>query len=897
MKGKPIAVCQYTQNAGIIAVNYPARALGISRHMRESEARAACKELIIVKVASKHGKADISKYRDAGCEVAKVFMKFTNLLERASIDEAYLDITDNVAERMKDMRDKKFQMQAPHFVNTHAVGYNTIGNFIQDVSAAVDQSFAEINDEDRASFSSSKLRLLVGGTIVNDIRKAVFEETGYTCSAGIAHNKILAKLVCGMNKPNKQTILPLDSIHGLFEKLEISKIKSMGGKIGEEVCQKLNVKVVNDLLKFSENELKHDFGDRIGSFLFLIARGIDLEKVRLKIMSKSIGVSKNFLGASEIKNINTLKYWLLQLSEEVKERLESDSLETNRVARQLTVQFTQFINGKSQSFTRTVQLFGNILNTYTQEEIATECYETIEKNSPKFLKLEGKCLLNYGIRHLGITAGKFEDTNSSNTNIQDFFSKKPKSDANNDDKILEQEEVKDDNKAISDDKSEHTEELPIIRVKSEHELKGTFKQFERDPQACTPVACEESLKENQKNPEEQEEKFEKVTSYESDDDIFDLSNENLQNLFEGDFKAFKNFSGDNSIRGLKTLKFWICELFRDVDKMLSANNETNRAPEELEFNFTQTINGTRNKFTESIPLFVLSNNVISADFIIDTLKETSSDFMLDDNIINPITFLEIKAKSFKDDAAWKLKLYEDNIQKKFEDIPMTQEIPMVTQNEIEPTAVDDQEEIALLEQSFLESKMHDDPKPSTSKDGSYLESYVELNSGITLDDLNPLEECQECGKMIRKFDMLTHNDAHIAMKLAQELREEYRAEKKQSVPSSQKPVPSSSFKFKTKSVKPKENFPSIEKFTKKREENASEDSEEEKVICDDCGKAVKISEYIEHKDHHYAQKIRIEQMNNNSLKSNESNKRKRPTSNSTSSQKKMKSVKDFLIKE
>lgn len=87
MAGKPIAVCQYTENAGIIAVNYPARALGITRHMRENEVKAACKDVTVVKVASKHGKADISKYRDAGAEVAKVFLKFTELLERASIDE------------------------------------------------------------------------------------------------------------------------------------------------------------------------------------------------------------------------------------------------------------------------------------------------------------------------------------------------------------------------------------------------------------------------------------------------------------------------------------------------------------------------------------------------------------------------------------------------------------------------------------------------------------------------------------------------------------------------------------------------------------------------------------------------------------------------------------------
>lgn len=71
LKGKPIAVVQYLENAGIIAVNYTARAKGVTRHMREKEAKAACPELICVKVPCLRGKADLSKYRDAGLEVAK----------------------------------------------------------------------------------------------------------------------------------------------------------------------------------------------------------------------------------------------------------------------------------------------------------------------------------------------------------------------------------------------------------------------------------------------------------------------------------------------------------------------------------------------------------------------------------------------------------------------------------------------------------------------------------------------------------------------------------------------------------------------------------------------------------------------------------------------------------
>lgn len=55
--------------------------------MRERDVKAASKDVVIIKVASKNGKADISKYREAGARVAKVFEKFTSLIERASIDE------------------------------------------------------------------------------------------------------------------------------------------------------------------------------------------------------------------------------------------------------------------------------------------------------------------------------------------------------------------------------------------------------------------------------------------------------------------------------------------------------------------------------------------------------------------------------------------------------------------------------------------------------------------------------------------------------------------------------------------------------------------------------------------------------------------------------------------
>lgn len=74
-----------------------------------------------------------------------------------------------------------------------------------------------MSEEDRKAYKKSDIRLLIAASIVTEIRNAVKEKTGYECSAGIAHNKILAKLVCGINKPNKQTVLPLKHIPELFK--------------------------------------------------------------------------------------------------------------------------------------------------------------------------------------------------------------------------------------------------------------------------------------------------------------------------------------------------------------------------------------------------------------------------------------------------------------------------------------------------------------------------------------------------------------------------------------------------------------------------------------------------------------------------------------------------------
>ncbi|KAF3842020.1 hypothetical protein F7725_023971 [Dissostichus mawsoni] len=68
------------------------------------------------------------------------------------------------------------------------------------------------------------LQLTVGAIIVEEVRAAIEKDTGFRCSAGISHNKVLSKLACGLNKPNRQTVLPLDSVTELFNSLPIGKM-------------------------------------------------------------------------------------------------------------------------------------------------------------------------------------------------------------------------------------------------------------------------------------------------------------------------------------------------------------------------------------------------------------------------------------------------------------------------------------------------------------------------------------------------------------------------------------------------------------------------------------------------------------------------------------------------
>ena len=123
LQGKPVAVVQYNpfgdlkslgpldnrilgskHNGSLIAVSYEARARGVKRgSMRGAEAKATCPELIMVQVPTANQKADLTIYREAGESVVSLLRQFHCVVEKASVDEVYIDLTDAVKERYRVM--------------------------------------------------------------------------------------------------------------------------------------------------------------------------------------------------------------------------------------------------------------------------------------------------------------------------------------------------------------------------------------------------------------------------------------------------------------------------------------------------------------------------------------------------------------------------------------------------------------------------------------------------------------------------------------------------------------------------------------------------------------------------------------------------------------------------
>lgn len=391
--GKPCAVAQYNtfQGGGLIAVNYEARAFGVKRGMRGQEAAKLAKDLHLFRVPEVRGKADLTRYREAGAEVLSVLCQFSDVVERASVDEAYLDLTE-ACKAVPIPRDASslpntFLAQQPKEAPQDSDGTKA------DLAAWL----SEIDDPD-----CPDALLARAAALTEQIRAAVYEQTGYRCSAGIAHNKVLAKLACGLHKPNKQTVLTEGGVPILFTTLPIHKLRNLGGKLGQDIQDLLQVEVVADLLPFSQDQLTSQFGHKTGTWLYQLVRGVDHEPVTPRKLALSIGCGKNFRGKLALDATSKVKHWLEQLSEELVIRLLRDREQNQRIAQLLVVGVRKV--GQEGGTSRSCPLV-----TYDAARVAKDALATLTKLNTSSAAATGDAW-SPPLTNISLAATKFRDS-------------------------------------------------------------------------------------------------------------------------------------------------------------------------------------------------------------------------------------------------------------------------------------------------------------------------------------------------------------------------------------------------------------------------------------------------------------------------------------------------------
>ncbi|KAE8377209.1 hypothetical protein BDV26DRAFT_264130 [Aspergillus bertholletiae] len=359
----PLAVRQWD---ALIAINYPARAFGITRMISAKEARKLCPGIVIQHVATfREGeggkwayredsynhintdKVSLDPYRAESRKILKTMKEelskwYTDLVdeerglglhaqiqqasvEKAGIDEVFIDLSPlvygDLLRRYPELRnepdgdDRITPLPCPP---TTALEWNE-GDCLVDL----DEIETEVDDPDW-----DDVAMLIGSEIVRAVRTAVWEKLNYTCSAGIAKNKMMAKLGSASNKPNKQTIVRNRAIQNFLGGFKFTKIRMLGGKLGDQVTALFGTEQVRDLLQVTLEQFRTKLDDDTANWLYGIIRGDDKSEVNPRTQIKSMLSAKSF--RPSINSAEQAEKWLRIFAADIYGRLVEDGVLEHR---------------------------------------------------------------------------------------------------------------------------------------------------------------------------------------------------------------------------------------------------------------------------------------------------------------------------------------------------------------------------------------------------------------------------------------------------------------------------------------------------------------------------------------------------------------------------------------
>jgi len=255
-KGKPLVVGGSPDGRGVVATaSYEARVFGIHSAMSARRAIQLCPHALFVRPR-------FDAYKSVSVHIREIFSRYTDLIEPLSLDEAYLDVT-----------------------------------------------------EDKLNIGSAL-------EIAKQIKDAIKKELDLTASAGVSSNKFVAKIASDMNKPDGLTFIGPSKIAAFMEKLPVEKFHGVG-KVTADKMKKMGLHNGADLKKLSEQELIRKFG-KTGKFYFNIVRGIDYRAVQPHRLTKSLGAEDTF--SQDLESTEEMFTELELLAEKVAGRLQKNSL-------------------------------------------------------------------------------------------------------------------------------------------------------------------------------------------------------------------------------------------------------------------------------------------------------------------------------------------------------------------------------------------------------------------------------------------------------------------------------------------------------------------------------------------------------------------------------------------
>ncbi|KAI1328188.1 impB/mucB/samB family protein [Xylariaceae sp. FL0255] len=420
---QPLAVQQWQ---GLIAINYPARKFGIGRHCTVTEARKLCPSLIAQHVATwKEGEDKWAYHDDAASHIGthkvsldpyrlqsrKILALIKECLpsnmqrvEKASIDEVFIDLSCHVHSTLLQ-RFPELTNPPPYDDPTEKLPLPPVTalDWQADALVDLDDADAEIDDPDW-----DDVCILIGSEIVRDIRAEVYRSLHYTCSAGIASNKMLSKLGSGFKKPNQQTVIRNRAAQNFLSDMKFTKIRNLGGKLGDQVSSIFNTESIKDMLPVPLEQLKAKLGDDTGLWFYNTIRGIDTSEVNSRTQIKSMLSAKSF--QPSINNMDQATKWLRIFSADIFSRLiEEGVLENKR--RPKTIHLHHRHAGQTRSKSSSIPQ-GKTLDEISLCDLAKQLMHQIA-NEPRV----------WPCANLSLSVGGFEDGVTGNMGIGSFLLK------------------------------------------------------------------------------------------------------------------------------------------------------------------------------------------------------------------------------------------------------------------------------------------------------------------------------------------------------------------------------------------------------------------------------------------------------------------------------------------